>query len=97
MRSKKPSVHSACPKEFTKGFREILYENSLSYGARVFALAVLDNPPNKKVIFAKLARRFGVSNSTIDDWLKQLLTVNYFFLLDKQETNQPTSNAVEAL
>ena len=60
-------------------FNTIVYDDFLSYGARIFALVCLDNPINKKTKFAVLARRLGVSSSQVSKWKKDLMRRKYTF------------------
>ena len=60
-------------------FNTIIYDQELSYGARIFALVCLDNPISKKTKFADLARRLGVSSSQVNKWKKDLMRRKYAF------------------
>jgi len=73
MISKNPYSKAHCQKPFLRTFRAILYNRKLTWGAKCFALSLLDVPPGSKLVLAKLARKLGVTPATAFGWKKQLL------------------------
>lgn len=62
---------------FAKAFRALLYDSTLSYGARCFGLARLDIPLNVKVTQASLGRKLAVQGSQAHVWSRELYESGY--------------------
>lgn len=45
----------------------------LPYGARCLGLALLDKSPGTKIVWAKLARKFGITAALVSRWKKALV------------------------
>ena len=78
MYSKYPYPKACCDKIFLRTFRAILYNRKLTWGAKCFALSLLEVPPGSKLVLAKLARKLGVTPATAFGWKKQLLASKVF-------------------
>jgi len=68
-------------KKFTKHrfqqvFKRVLWDQKLSYGAKIYAFALLTVPPQTKVKFKKMAYKLRTDPSQISRWKKQLEEAN---------------------
>ena len=66
------SVKKCCGKEFTKLFRLVLYNSSLTWGSKALFFAILDLPLGTKPKNSKLARKLSSSPSQVSVWRREL-------------------------
>ena len=59
-------------KELTAVFRQVLYNQNLSYGARCLGLAILDSPRGEIKKNSILSKRLHTDSSTVARWIKEL-------------------------
>jgi hypothetical protein len=71
------SLKKAQKSPFSRAYRSLLYDSTLSYGARCFGLARLDIPTNRKVTQGFLGRKLGVGQSQSSIWHKELRSSGY--------------------
>lgn len=63
--------------KFTKLMRLVLYNNRLTWGARILGIALLDIPLSSDPTHAKLARKLGTSDVQVARWKDQLLASGF--------------------
>ena len=71
------SLWKAMKSPFSPMFRRLLYDDTLSYGARCFGLARLSFHPKERILQSTLGRKMGVGDSQGNVWKKRLLASHY--------------------
>jgi len=59
--------------EFQKVFNSIIYDKSLDWGTRVFALACLSKPVDSNIRLVTLKNRLGTNFVSVNRWKKLFL------------------------
>jgi len=57
---------------FQQVFKQILWNKDLSYGAKIYGMAILTVPPQSKVKQKKMAYKLKTDPSQISRWQKQI-------------------------
>jgi len=69
----KSSLRRILGPDFTRVFREILYSNKLTFGAKCLAFSILDSPPGPNIKNSVLAYRLKSDPAQVSVWRKELI------------------------
>ncbi len=79
------SVRNNSTPEFTQLYRQILYSQKITWGAKCLAFAIIDLPLTAKPKIALLARKIGSSSSQVSIWSKELRRHKLMFRHEKKQ------------
>ena len=84
-RTRKTAVRHACNPYFTQIYRQILYSNHLTFGAKCLYFAILDLPPYAEIVWSKLARKLKTHPAQVNKWKEQILALSWRIMEEKNQ------------